>query len=144
MGCLPIFVYFLAMSHVDWPTTKVKTLNWEAPHKNNLYVSIKYFSPLAHLYWWEGEHFGQRIWYKVRCFGNTLQTWGTSLWTCWKHKNKRIPNSSTSPTKGKRWILFIYVHFSRWFHVYFILRHGCYHFFALINIPFTEHTIPIG
>jgi hypothetical protein len=32
----------MAMSHVDWPTTKVKTLNWVAPPNNNFYVRIKY------------------------------------------------------------------------------------------------------
>jgi hypothetical protein len=53
-------------------------------------------------------------------------------------------NLPTSPTTGKIWILLVYVHFSHWFQVYFILKHGCYHFFAFINIPFKKHTITIG
>jgi hypothetical protein len=78
------------MHHFDWPITQggknniTETL--EAP---KIDISMWRFSayPSAHLYWWEGENFGQTIWDRnVTLLGkileNTLRTWGTSLRIC--------------------------------------------------------------
>jgi hypothetical protein len=62
----------------------IKTL--EAP---NIKICMWWFSASlsTHLYWWEGENFGQTIWDKnVTLLGkpleNILRTWGTSLRIC--------------------------------------------------------------
>jgi hypothetical protein len=67
-------------------------------------------SPLAHLYRWKGENFGQKIWDKVRRYwehpwkthwelgehhGNNLRTW-------WELKNWNFSSSHTSFPKGKK------------------------------------------
>jgi len=75
----------------------------------------------VHLYRWEREIFGLRIWDKVRCYwehpweqfenlrsimGSSLVTWGKSLgtyiWTGWEHdRNTRIKKMSSSHSQKK-------------------------------------------
>jgi hypothetical protein len=48
-----------------------------------------YASNLAHLCWWKGENFGQRIWDKVKCYWWHL--WGTH-WKLGEHCEEPIEN----------------------------------------------------
>jgi len=64
--------FFFANNQIDWPITK-ETETMEAPKNRRFYGKIECLPPLAHLYRWEGEDFGQNIWdWSEVLLGNTL------------------------------------------------------------------------
>jgi hypothetical protein len=85
------------MRHFDWPITKREKNNiTETLETPKIEISMWWFNayPSAHLYWWEGENFGQTIWDKNvlllgKPFEKTLRTWGTSLRICGNKKKEK-------------------------------------------------------
>ncbi len=53
--------FFFAISQFDWPIAKTEVEAMEAPQNRRFYGKDGVPPPLAHLYRWEGEDFGQNI-----------------------------------------------------------------------------------
>jgi hypothetical protein len=96
--------FFVFCNEPIWLANHKKKLKqWRLPEIEDSKDGVPL--PLAHLYRWEGEDFGQNIYgIKVRCYwehpGNPLGTWRNMLGTKEKWKNSPSP----PPPPSMRWL----------------------------------------
>ncbi len=96
--------------------------------------------PLGQVHSWEGENFGQRIWDKVRWYLRTHWELREQHWE--QAENTRMKRLLT--TLYPKWTFLSVCSVITLAHAYSIPRHGCPHFLASANRPFTKRTKSIG